>query len=265
MNSDRLVKGLLVCLSTAALWFAPSVARPEPSGYPDRPFSFSIGPAIESTPTYPGSSATRSYFLPDIEAEYGRFFISGTDFLGFRAVNTPETKAGVVFEYDYTERLKKDSAKLESLGDVSTTPRLKLFVEHNIVLFLLAGLDVATDIGGHHEGTIAHAHLDLEMPLTSRGFFTIGPGVTWSDSRWMSAFYGVSDEQAHISGLAPYNARAGVSDAYIEAVAGYTLSTRWSIGLDVTTARLLGDVQHSQFTESLWQTTVLASILYKLR
>ena len=109
------------------------------------------------------------------------------------------------------------------------------------------------------------AYLNLLLPLTSHGFLTIGPGVTWSDQHYMRAFYSVSAEQSELSGLPQFEARRGISDIYGELVAGYEISSRWAVGLDAVYARLQGDAADSPFTESRAQTSWFASILYKFK
>ena len=232
----------------------------------DDTFKLSVGPAVEITPTYPGAGTLRTFVLPDVEMQYhGWLYISATDLIGVYAYNHDGTKAGAAIEWDFTERLARDSPRLTHLGDVSTTPRFKLFFEPRLARWLSAGIEAATDIGGHDEGTVVQAHLELLLPLTAHGYVTIGPGVTWSDSRYMTAFYGVTAEQSELSGLAQFVAREGVSDVYLEAVAGYELSHRWAVGLDLTVAALQGDAAHSPFTEQRRQSTLLAAVLYRLR
>jgi outer membrane scaffolding protein for murein synthesis (MipA/OmpV family) len=48
-------------------------------------------------------------------------------------------------------------------------------------------------------------------------------------------------------------------------LAGYELSSRWALALDVTYARLHGDAADSPFTLARAQTTWFASVLYKVR
>jgi MipA family protein len=229
-------------------------------------WSLSLGPAVEITPAFPGASASRTFALPDVEAQYQDWlYVSGTDLLGVYAYNHADTKAGAAIEWDFTERLEKDSAHLAHLGDVHTTPRFKLFFDPRLEPWLSGGVEVATDIGGHDEGTLAQAHVEVLLPLGTRGFVSMGPGLTWSDSRYMRTFFGVSAAQSALSGLPVYEAHAGISDLHGEAVAEYQLSSRWALGLDVVVAHLANDAAHSPFVESRAQTTWLASILYRWR
>jgi outer membrane scaffolding protein for murein synthesis (MipA/OmpV family) len=249
----------LACLGAGA------AARAD-NDFTDPPATFlSAGPAVMVTPSYPGARTQRTFALPDIEGQYHNWlYISGTDLLGVYAYNRQGSKAGAAITYDFTERLQNDSRQLGPLKDVEPTPRLKLFIEQRVAMFV-GGLRAATDIGGHDEGTVAQAYVNLLLPLGVHGFVTLGPGLTWSDRHYMNAFYTVTAEQSAISGLPPYQAHPGISDVYGELLAGYELSSRWALALDVTYARLHGDAADSPFTLARAQTTWFASVLYKLR
>lgn len=254
----RLAATLLLCAAALV-----PVARAD--DYPEPPPTFlSVGPAVQVTPAYPGGKESRTFLLPDIEGQYDNWlYISATDLLGVYAYNHGGDKLGAALEYDFTERLEKDSPRFTDFGDVSTTMRLKLFAEKRIAMFSI-GANVATDIGGHDLGTVAQAHVALLLPLTSHGFVSIGPGLTWSDTQYMRAFYGVSAYQSTVSGLQQFDAASGISDIYLEAVAGYDISSRWSVTVDAIAARLQGDAADSPITETRSQVSVLASIVYKI-
>jgi outer membrane protein len=236
------------------------------SSIPEPPPTFLYaGPAVMITPSYPGANTQRTFGLPDFEGQYDNWlYISGTDLIGVYAYNHEGNKAGAAITYDFTERLQNDSRQLGPLRDVEPTARLKLFIEQRLAMFA-GGLRVATDIGGHDEGTVAQAYLNLLLPLSARGFVTLGPGVTWSDSRYMNAFFSVTEEQSAITGLPQFQAHPGISDIYGELVGGYEFSSRWSVALDVTYAHLHGDAAESPFTLSHAQTTWLISILYRIK
>ena len=254
----RLTATLLLCAGALV-----PVAQAEE--VPEQPATFlSVGPAVQVTPAFPGGKESRTFALPDIEAQYDNWlYISATDLLGVYAYNHGGDKLGAALEYDFTERLERDSPRFADFGDVSTTMRLKLFAEKRIAMFSI-GANIATDVGGHDLGTVAQAHVALLLPLTSHGFVSVGPGLTWSDTQYMRAFYGVSAYQSTVSGLPQYDAASGISDIYLEAVAGYDISSRWSVTVDAIAARLQHDAADSPITETRSQVSVLASVIYKI-
>jgi outer membrane scaffolding protein for murein synthesis (MipA/OmpV family) len=224
-----------------------------------------VGPGVYVQPAYPGANFRRSFFLPDIEAQYHNWlYVSATDLLGVYVYNHAGTQLGAALEWDFTERRASDSPAFAKLGDVPTTPRLKVFARTRIAMFS-GGVNVATDVGGHGEGTLAQAHVELLLPLTSHGFLSIGPGVIWSDSKYMAVFYGVTAEQSTLSGLPQFDAGSGVSQVYAELFADYQISSRWSLALDAVVGHLEHGAAHSPFTSQLRQSTILASLLYRIR
>ncbi|HUA90092.1 MAG TPA: MipA/OmpV family protein [Steroidobacteraceae bacterium] len=253
-------------IAAAALLFALAAGVAHADGdFPEPPATFlSVGPAVEVTPSYPGARAQRTFALPDIEGQYHNWlYVSGTDLLGVYAWNHGGGKAGAAITYDFTERLQNDSRQLGPLPDVEPTVRFKLFLEQRIAM-VAPGVRIATDIGGHDAGTVAQGYVNLLLPLTSRGFVSVGPGFTWSDRHYMRAFYGVDEQQSALSGLPQFQAQPGISDLYGELLAGYEFSSRWAAGLDLVYAHLRGDAAASPFTEQRGQATWFASILYKI-
>ncbi len=253
-------------IAAAAALAAAGAAGAADADYPEPPATFlSVGPAVAITPSYPGARTQRTFALPDIEGQYHNWlYINGTDLLGVYAWNHGGSKAGAAITYDFTERLQNDSRQLGPLRDVEPTTRFKLFIEQRVAMFA-PGARITTDIGGHDEGTVAQAYLDLLLPLTAHGFLTVGPGFTWSDRRYMRAFYSVSQTQSEVSGLPQYQARPGISDFYAELTAGCEFSSRWAAAVDVIRAQLRGDAAASPFTAQRAQTTWMVSILYKIR
>ncbi len=259
-------RGLRRSIAAVALLAAASAGAAADQDHPELPATFlSVGPALEITPSYPGARTQRTFALPDVEGQYHNWlYISGTDLIGVYAWNHGGSKAGAAITYDFTERLQNDSRQLGPLPDVEPTTRFKLFIEQRMAMFV-PGARVATDIGGHDEGTIAQAYLNLLLPLTARGFITLGPGFTWSDRHYMRAFFGVTPSQSGVSGLPQFEAHPGISDLYAELTAGYEFSSRWAAGLDVIRAQLRGDAAASPFTQERAQTTWMVSVLYKIR
>jgi outer membrane scaffolding protein for murein synthesis (MipA/OmpV family) len=252
-------------VSIAAILFvlAISHAAAASADVPVDPGTYlSVGPGIYLQPTYPGASGTRGFFLPYIDAEYHDWLYSNAaDLLGVYAYKTPTTQMGAAIQYDFTERLNKDDARFRFLRDVRATPRIKLFASHTIGL-LTGDVNVATDVAGRDQGTLAQANLSLAIPFVPKFFFSVGPGLTWANSTYMQSFFGITPGQSLVSQLPAYDARAGIVDLHINALANYTISKRWSLGTTTYWARLHGDADGSPITQRRSQLTVIAFLAY---
>jgi outer membrane scaffolding protein for murein synthesis (MipA/OmpV family) len=221
-----------------------------------------VGPGIYVQPTYPGASGSRGFFLPYIDAEYHNWLYSNAaDLIGVYAYKTPTTQLGGAIQYDFTERLNKDDPRFQFLRDVRATPRFKLFASHTIGL-ITGDVNVATDIAGRDQGTLAQANLSLAIPFVPKFFFSVGPGLTWASSTYMQSFFGITPGQSQVSQLPAYDAHAGIVDLHINGLANYTISKRWSLGTTTYWARLHGDADGSPITQRRSQLTVIAFVAY---
>jgi hypothetical protein len=66
----------LLGLCAAAAVSADTTLPPEPATF------LSLGPAVEITPTYPGASTSRTFALPDVEAQYDNWLYMSAGPLG---------------------------------------------------------------------------------------------------------------------------------------------------------------------------------------
>ncbi|GFE86596.1 hypothetical protein GCM10011488_15500 [Steroidobacter agaridevorans] len=114
-----------------------------------------------------------------------------------------------------------------------------------------SGLDVLSGMRARYDATPALASIDVELSYrpTARLTLTAGPGLTWSDEEYMQTFFGISDEQAARSDLAPYAPEAGVSVVRVSLGAQYQFSGQWFAGLRVTAAQLKGDATDSPIVQ----------------
>jgi MipA family protein len=251
---------VLMTLTLAAAMSARAADPPLEEGT-----NLAIGPGVYVTPSYPGASASRGFLLPYVDAEYlGRFYTNASDLLGVYAFKTQGDAVGAAIQYDFTERLSKDDARFANLSDVKATPRFKLFAAKTISIFT-ADFNVATDIAGRGQGTLAQANIWATIPFVKNWVFSIGPGLTWADHEYMTTFFTITPQQASVSPLRVYSASAGIDDVHLNAVVTYSISTRWGVGASAYEARLHGSADQSPVTLRREQTTALGWIVYKIK
>jgi outer membrane scaffolding protein for murein synthesis (MipA/OmpV family) len=257
---DRLHCLLKVAATFGALVYSGAALADEP----DTSTYLSIGPGEYLTPSYPGASSSRGFLFPYIDAQYaGRLYSSAADLLGVYGYKTKGDALGAALQYDFTERLNTDDLRLRNIRDISTTPRFKLFADKTLSIFT-ADIDVATDIGGHGQGTLAQANLFVTIPFIPKWLFSFGPGIAWADHDYMSTFFSITPQQAAVSPIHTYTAHAGIADVHLNGAVTYSISSRWSVGASTYAAHLHSDAEDSTVTLRRSQITVITFVTYKV-
>ncbi|MGO4307062.1 MipA/OmpV family protein [Cupriavidus sp. RAF12] len=249
-----------------------ALAEPAPSDTPPAAeagarkgdWSVAAGPALYVAPDYPGARSSLVYPLVYQDIEYKRrFFSRGFDLLGAYLVNDDTWQVGADFQLDPTWRRAKDNARLNGLGDVHPTLRGRAFAQATWY-FVTLSADIAQDIAGQGQGLVANGDLFFSLPV-GRWMFTMGPGTTWTDQRYMDTFFGVTQAQSSRSGLPVHAVGSGLREWHANAFVTYNISSHWQALAQVTFARLRGDAASSPITERRQQWTTMAAVTYRFR
>ncbi|MBS0614202.1 MAG: MipA/OmpV family protein [Proteobacteria bacterium] len=213
-------------------------------------YHISVGPAFYTMPRYPGSQGSRTRPFPFVDAEYdNRYYTSVSDIFGVYAFKTDSAQAGAALEFDPTERIGHRDAKAHNLRSIRDTTRLKLFASKTI-LFVTADGNVATDILGHGQGTLAQGNLWFTAPLGAGFSINVGPGATWADTRYMHSFF---------------STHAGILDTHLNGLVEWQFLSHYRVGVLAYLARLQGDAAASPVVQQRAQRTVVGWVAYKFR
>lgn len=109
---------------------------------------------------------------------------------------------------------------------------------------VIGNLNVTTNVGSGHGGTLLKGALGLVMPLTADS--RIIPSVSFSvaDDDYNTAFYGVSSEDSS-DALSAYRAGAGLLSTQAALVAIHKLNSDWSLTGTAAYTQLQGDAANS--------------------
>jgi hypothetical protein len=139
------------------------------------------------------------------------------------------------------------SARLAGMGTISSTPMLGVFGSVKLGgLPLSASLRQATS---SHKGTLLDLGTALPLRVNPRTTLSLSPSLTWADSRYNQAYFGVSAEQAARTGFKAYSAGAGIKSAQLAFGAEVALAKNWQLQGQVQVGRLLGDAANSPIVE----------------
>lgn len=215
-----------------------STSEPEPSKW-----SIIIGGGGAYLPDYEGSDDYEFQPFPFASIVYDDLvFISGPS-LGVNLLNYEGFKAGPIARYSFG-RDEDDNNALDGLGDVDDSIELGGFVKYEIGIWS-AGLTVAQDVAGGHEGLLAEATTGIAFPLTETLRASLEASASWADSNYMETYFGISSSQAAASGYSVYDADAGFKDAGVTLGLDYMITESIGIGGRAQYKRLLGDAADS--------------------
>jgi outer membrane scaffolding protein for murein synthesis (MipA/OmpV family) len=244
----------------AAAPAANAAANPASVDKPD--WAITLGAGVMVGPKYPGSNSMRFQPIPAIDIEYKNLLFAKEDMpLGVYFINTPVWSAGLALQYDNTQRRPSDNLALAGLGGVDTTYRAKLFGSYTLSALTLSS-SAAQDIGGHAEGLLVDANAIVTLPVGTKWYLSAGPGLTWGNSQYQNAFFGVNPAQSVASGLAQYQAHAGLRDIYLSFEADYLITKHWTATATLKFAQLQGSASLSPVKQSHQQTTTSLALSY---
>lgn len=225
------------------------------SAYDEAPgLSFSAGGLAAVKPKYEGSKDYEVIGVPYVAPSGGGSgFVQfkGVDDLRFRLLDYYGLEAGPVAGYRFG-RDQDDAARLIGLGDVDGGLVVGGFVAYRfgpVTPFVTYNYQVT----GDETGGVLRAGIETKREF-GRVTATLTAGATWADDDYMASYFGVTAAQSAASGLAAFDAEAGIKDVHLGASADVALTERWTLKLMGRYAHLLGDAADSPIaeTESQW-------------
>lgn len=158
-------------------------------------------------------------------------------------------------------RQEDDSDHLRGMGDIDfgATVGAKAAVQLGPVeLFAL----VDKTIGGS-EGLVGRVGLEVAQPVSERLVLGASASAVVADENHMQAYFGVSAEQATRSGLAHFDAGAGLKRADFSLSATYSINQNWIVRGEAQLGVLLGDAADSPVVLEKLQPSAMLLVGYK--
>lgn len=224
---------------------------------------FSLGAGIVRAPLYPGSDRYEPRFIPVVAVNFGRFFFGGESGgtglpgAGVNLVRDQHWRAGVglaIAGAFRKQREESDDPSLQGMGDIERVLRGLAFVGYERDWYGLYAR-LATEMTDKDQGTLVLLDALVRRRVNERFTVSIGPGVTWADSEYMTTFFGVSAEQAARSALPQYQAQAGFYAMRFGAGGSYRIDRDWRFMVRASVARLEGDAAATPITKDRTQYT----------
>lgn len=158
-------------------------------------------------------------------------------------------------------RQEDDSDRLKGMGDVdfgATVGAKAAFELGPVELFAI----VDKTIGGS-EGLVGRVGVEATQPISEQLFLGASASAVFADENHMQAYFGVSTEQAARSGLARYDAGAGLKRADFSLSATYSINRNWIVRGEAQVGVLLGDAADSPVVVENIQPSAMLLVGYK--
>jgi MipA family protein len=280
--------GAFSLVAISAAWChvaAHAQAADKPSTKPVDPWAVSVGLGLVSTPEYEGASKRASSVLPDLNIKYGtRDF--GSISLGSKARGLSWTMVDQE-AYSFGIGLQGDGGRVDNkngtawrpgskrlLGMGEIKPSVELTAFGHVVLGVPFILQIAKGLGDGKADSKdfsikgpggARIELSSEIPfeVTKSLSLSVSPSVSWADSKFTQAYFGVTPEQAARTGFAAFKTKAGIRSVGLGLGANYKLSPQWSVNAFANYSQLHGDAGKSPLVQKKGQATVQLGVAYQ--
>jgi len=157
--------------------------------------------------------------------------------------NTSNFKAGPLVKLDFG-RDESDSLDLTGLGNVGTSVELGVFASYSVGP-LRYRVKFRKDVASGHSGTLGDIDLSLALYRSENAAYGARLSTTWASKRYTRAYFGVTTDQATLSGLAVYTPGGGFKDVTMTIGGEYRLTRSWAIVGNAGYSRLLGEIKKS--------------------
>lgn len=217
-----------------------------------------VGAGAQVRPDWPGSDDHEVLPLFDVDVARGDNvfrFEAPDDSFGIEVLRENGFSFGPVANFVSSRKNKDVGAPL---GKVKASFELGGYVQYDLSESLRLRGEVRKGLTGH-KGLVGQIGLDQVWRDGDRYVFSVGPRLTFADSRYQRAYFGVSDEAAFLTGLPEYDPDGGVLGAALASGLSYQFNDTFGMFGYAKAERLLGDARKSPVVREYGSRTQLSA------
>lgn len=132
-----------------------------------------------------------------------------------------------------------------NLGPFISYGRGNQFLEGDYIEMKLASY---LDTADAHDGSFTALGLTYALPIYVPWRFEFELETTYGSDDYMKTYFGVSEADSNVSGLAQYDASSSFRDVTLATNVGFFFSPKWGLFGRLSASRLLGDADDSPVT-----------------
>lgn len=218
-----------------------------------------VGAGAIYMPEYEGSDKLEVNPLPIFSAQFGERV--NVDITGI-TVDLYERngfRVGVKGGYDLG-RKEDDSDHLRGLGDIDAGG-----VVGGIVSYEYGPLEVYGKLDktiGGSDGLVGTVGAKASYKY-ERFIFSADVSGSWADDKYMESYFGITSAQSASSGLAEYDAKAGIKRVDVKASVTYMMTENWLVTGAAGAGFLLGDAKDSPVVKDDVQPFGMLGVAYR--
>lgn len=232
---------LSIAMCTSLALAAPLVSAQD-DDEDESSWNVSVLMGAAAIPTYLGDDDLQLTAFPDIRAEYKDIFFVSIAGAGYNAFGGENWRAGPIIRFDFgRDELEgnplnlagDETIDLLGLGDIDASPEVGAFFVYDNDQWEL-GIEARQGLDGGHEGLLISAEAKYKGQFNLFGkpaFFSFGPEIVYGDENYQQTYFGITPEQSVGSGLAIYEADAGLVSAGLHGNLFVPINQRWAWGI----------------------------------
>jgi outer membrane scaffolding protein for murein synthesis (MipA/OmpV family) len=225
---------------------------------------WSYGASMFVFPRYPGAATASALPIPAFEWTHPSGAFISTDLgLGWNLSAQPALQYGFRLWPDLARRAS-DGARLRGLPEIPLRLERALFLNWSPAEFARLQSTLRTGLGGDERGVLAEAGASAGAPLTPHLLIGLTVGLSWGNTAFRQAWFGIAPEVAAGSGRTAFHAGAGWQDLQTAIGLEWALAQGWRLDARSENWRLLGAAAASPLTESRWQHGLVLSVWHDL-
>ena len=202
---------------------------------------YTVGGGLAMVPDYIGSDDYEAWVMPYFTVNFDNHM--NIRFIGNRISTNlmphPVFRAGFLGEF-IRERDDVDNNRVDAMGKIDNSFMLGGFVGFKEGDWN-GRLEVMTDVADGNDGTIGRLALGWGTALGSTMRINIEGYTTYGDDDFMGAYFGVNRADSARSGLAKYDADAGIYDVGVGLTHNWHFAEDWHLISLLGIAQLVGD------------------------
>lgn len=224
-------------------------------------WSVTLGAGLAASPRYPGADRDRVRPIPLVSIAYDDRLYLGPLGLGLAAVHWGGFRAGPMLGFQ-GGREESDDPHLAGLGDISSSATAGVFAAYRLGPLAVSTV-VRQAISHTTNGLSGLFEINLRQQLPgSRMFLVVGPDLEFGNGDFERTWFGVTPDQAALSGLPAYTARAGIDKIGLHAGITRLTSGHWLLRAFASYKVLTGDAASSPIVERRSQFLIGAGVAY---